>query len=290
MGVEHAEELAQDATEESSTSTETSSDTDAEAVKDEDSATSDTEDGQDGKEAETASVEPKKKATAEDRIKQLVAKQRESEREAAYWRGKAEGGKTPEPEQKVATAEDPEPNESQFQDYGAFVKAQARWEVRQELKGERARVVKASEEATKAEAEKSFAEKLRASADKHEDFREVVFAPTLTVNQHMLAIVQESEIGPDILYHLGKNPDEAARISRLSPLTAAREIGKLEAKLSAPPAKPPEPKRVTSAPPPVTTLSGNGTATVDPSKMSDDDWYKHYKAEKTKTIQAAQRR
>jgi hypothetical protein len=41
-----------------------------------------------------------------------------------------------------------------------------------------------------------------------------------------------SEHGPAIMYQLAKSPAELARISALPPLDAAREIGRLEAKLA----------------------------------------------------------
>ena len=54
----------------------------------------------------------------------------------------------------------------------------------------------------------------------------------------MARAIQASDIGPDVLYHLGSNPKDAARISRLDPILQAREIGKIEAQLgAAPPVK-----------------------------------------------------
>lgn len=74
------------------------------------------------------------------------------------------------------------------------------------------------------------------------------------------------EIGnPDVSYYLGQNLQEAERISKLSPYAMAAEIGKIEQRLSNPE------KKTTTAPEPVTTLSGKTTTKIelDPEKDLD---------------------
>jgi hypothetical protein len=79
-------------------------------------------------------------------------------------------------------------------------------------------------------------------------------------------------VGPEILYHLGQNPAEAKRIAQLSPLSQAKEIGKLEDKLSSnPPAK-----KTSSAPAPISPVNGKGTSTptydtTDPRSIQSMD-------------------
>tara|TARA_R110000868_G_scaffold91469_2_gene253689 strand:- start:3386 stop:4129 length:744 start_codon:yes stop_codon:yes gene_type:complete len=111
---------------------------------------------------------------------------------------------------------------------------------------------------------------------KYDDFKQVAYNPSLPITTEMAETIRASDIGPDVLYHLGTNPAEAARISKLSPLLQAKEIGKIEATLaSAPPVK-----RTTSAPPPLSpvTPSSSGTPaydTTDPrsiSTMSTSEW------------------
>lgn len=73
----------------------------------------------------------------------------------------------------------------------------------------------------------------------------------------------DSEAGPRIAYHLGKNPTLANRIYRMQPVQQAVELTRLEAKLSAPPAR-----RSTQAPKPPRTISGGSNPqSVDPSTM-----------------------
>ncbi len=111
---------------------------------------------------------------------------------------------------------------------------------------------------------------------KYDDFKQVAYNPSLPITTEMAETIRASDIGPDVLYHLGTNPAEAARISKLSPLLQAKEIGKIEATLaSAPPVK-----RTTSAPPPLSpvTPSSSGTPaydTTDPrstATMTTSEW------------------
>lgn len=72
----------------------------------------------------------------------------------------------------------------------------------------------------------------------------------------------------DVLYHLAKNPDEAARIAMLPPTRQAVAIAKVASGLNAP-------KRVSSAPPPITPkVNGMGAApaTLDDPGLSMEEW------------------
>lgn len=73
----------------------------------------------------------------------------------------------------------------------------------------------------------------------------------------------------DIAHHLVRHPDEAQRLMALSPLQRVREVAKLAEQFSqSPPAAVAEtptipPRKTTSAPPPVKTVSGAGKPSVD---------------------------
>jgi len=95
--------------------------------------------------------------------------------------------------------------------------------------------------------------------------------PTFPMSQAVVHALVETEAPADVLAHLARNREEAARISRLSPLAVARELGKIEARLSA---SAPAPTAPTAAPPPPRPVRGAGAAPPDPSKMS----YAEYKA------------
>ena len=49
-----------------------------------------------------------------------------------------------------------------------------------------------------------------------------------TANQTMVNLITDSNIGPQIWYHLLSEPEEAIRIAALNPVSTAKEIGKIE--------------------------------------------------------------
>lgn len=73
----------------------------------------------------------------------------------------------------------------------------------------------------------------------------------LSPADHVAALVLESEKSAYLAVHLADHPDLVADLNRMNPVKAAREIGRLEARLSLP-----KPKTATKAPPPVAPVRG----------------------------------
>jgi len=127
-----------------------------------------------------------------------------------------------------------------------------------------------------AEILEAFHEREDSARDKYDDFDQVAYNPQLKITDVMAETIRASDIGPELAYHLGSNPKEADRISRLSPFSQAKEIGKIEAKLAdAPPVK-----KTSSAPAPISPVSAriSNTGVVDTTDprstktMSDSEW------------------
>lgn len=85
----------------------------------------------------------------------------------------------------------------------------------------------------------------------------------------MADTIRTSDDGAAVAYHLAQNPAEARRIAALNPLAQVREIGKLEARLSAPP--PPQTKTVSDAPPPPSQARGVSGRFAPPPDTDDLD-------------------
>jgi len=128
---------------------------------------------------------------------------------------------------------------------------------------------------------------------KYDDFEQVAYNPTLKITTVMAQAVQASDVGPDVAYYLGSNPKEADRISRLSPILQAKEIGRIEAKI----ASDVPVKRSTSAPAPISPVtartSGNPSYdTTDPRStktMSTSEWIEAERQRQIKKWNAQQR-
>ena len=129
--------------------------------------------------------------------------------------------------------------------------------------------------------------------DKYDDFEQVAYNPKLPITNVMAETIQSSEIGPDLAYYLGSNPKEADRISRMSALAQAKEIGKIEAKL----ASNPPVKRTTSAPAPISPVTARSSGspaydTTDPrstKSMTDSQWIEAERARQRKKWEAQAR-
>jgi hypothetical protein len=207
------------------------------------------------------------------RIDELTREKRELERRnhelamAALRRGE-----TPAANQNQNAVKEPKPEE--FNSYNDYLKARDAWledsllaKAERKLQ-ERMRV--AAEQQSRASRSKSYSEAVAKAAERYEDFEEVAHNPSLPITQAMAEVIQDAgEKGPDLAYWLGSHPDDAARISRLSPIAAARELGRIEATLTTP-----QPKKTTQAPEPPKTVAGKDTAAKDPDKLSMDEWVK----------------
>lgn len=119
------------------------------------------------------------------------------------------------------------------------------------------------------EFEEAFAEvtdSFEEGRKRHKDFDDLVLVDDLKITPPMVMAMADSDDPSEIAYYLGQHKDETARIAEMSPVRQAKEIAKIELKLSeekgkdkpsdkANPAQPP--KKVTTAPEPVKPVSGN---------------------------------
>lgn len=188
-----------------------------------------------------ASDKPKKKHWAYDRIDELTRKFRTAQREAEMWKAKAET---------------PAPTQDQFEDYDDYIAAKTVHKMNVDTAETRA------QEANLYLTE-TFEQRESVARDKYPDYDAFARSPTVAITPDMAEVIQSSELGPEIAYHLGKNPTDARRIASLPAKLQAAEIGKLEVRLSAPQATRKAP------PPPIETVSAIAAGgTKDPSKMT----------------------
>ena len=80
-----------------------------------------------------------------------------------------------------------------------------------------------------------------------EEFKELPISPAVA------DAIMASDVAAKVVGYLGNNPEEADRISRLSPVRQIAEIGKIEDKLAAAP-------QISKAPAPLKPVGGKGSA------------------------------
>jgi len=219
------------------------------------------------------------KKSAAERIGDLTAARRSAEREADSQRTRAEraeaelaalkSGKTPLTTQDDTATSDPaSPDPSQF-DYGEldpkYIAALARYETAQALKAQRAEDDKARQtqaaDARRQELGTKQDALVKAGVKLHDDFDEVVMQGAKDgkweLSQHLGELLLDSEFGAQIAYELAKDPDEAARVAKLSPVDQAKFLGRQEAKFEAAKSSQGKPPKAPQAPPPPKTPRGN---------------------------------
>jgi hypothetical protein len=114
--------------------------------------------------------------------------------------------------------------------------------------------------------------------NKYKDFEEktdyILYGDGFPSNRAMAEAIVESEYKDDILYYLGTHVKEAERIASLNPVSAAKEIAKIEVRLDSR-----KKSNITKAPKVLTPLTGGkGSATHgDPNKMGMDEFRQWYK-------------
>ena len=126
--------------------------------------------------------------------------------------------------------------------------------------------------------------------NKYDDFEQVAYNPSVRITDVMAETIRASDVGPDVAYYLGANPKEADRISRLAPFLQAKEIGKIEVRLT----DNPPVKRTTSAPAPITPVTARSSNnpsydTTDPrsiKSMSTSEWIEAERARQMRKLQA----
>jgi len=234
------------------------------------------------------------KDPVQERIDKITKKFRAAERETEFERNKNAKLEEELAKLKSTVVAEDKPKREDFEDVEEYAQALTAWTVKKELATAEAKKVKSTEVDKDKEVFQQVAEKMDAAfesgKDKYDDFVEVVTAKDLAVPTAMINIILETEVADEVMYYLGKNPDEALDIAGLSTAAATRRIMKIEAKLIAArdakvtpapakkddgtqePAAKPTPKKVSSAPEPIETVIADGAIQKDPNAMSPKEY------------------
>lgn len=204
------------------------------------------------------------------RIERFERRLAEKEAEINHWRNAAltSGQKEqtqPGPAQAQVNAA--EPKFEDYNDVSQYVNAVTDWKLAQ-------REVMLRQQSVA----QTYAQKEAEVRSKNPDYEEVLGdfkdryknANAPEINQFLI----ESDIGPEVLYHLANNYDVVDRLLTLPPMRRVAELGKIEATLTskAAPTKPVQ--KVSKAPPPVTKEKGVAPVTkrLDDPNLSQAEY------------------
>lgn len=193
------------------------------------------------------------------RFRELTSKIRGLEQANAELAAKAtSGAASPKAEtQEQPSAGKPDPAKFEYGQFDpAYVEALADWKYEQRDIARQQAEAKRKAETEQQTAAQKRQEWVSKAVEAHEDFLEV-FDDEVPVSKPMAEFLLDLDdvVSAKIAYYLGQHRDEAKRIAGLGQNAAARELTKLELKLTAPETE----KRVaTKAPPPPGTVGGRG--------------------------------
>lgn len=227
------------------------------------------------------------------RLDELTAQREEAIRRAevaeAHARKLAEGLVKPQPQDEPDKVDEPQPPQrparESFADDATYATAVEKYvddraayvaeRIVQKREQERADAErKAAIEQGQRTAMQSYASRVAQAREKHADYSAVAESPDVVVSQVMAQAIMHSDEGPELAYHLGKNPAEAERISKLPPPVQLLELGKIAMKLAAPPEEKPAPasKPVSAAPAPGKPIKASDVSVKSAEEESMDEY------------------
>ena len=224
-------------------------------------------------EAEPAEEQERKPNPKIERRFSEITKQREAARQEAERERQAridlenklkemEAKLNPVQQEKVEA--DPKPKPEQFSDMYEYAEALAEWTADKKIKEEKAKEAAQKVEQERAKTMETWANRVQDFRDKTPDFDDLVGSADVVVSNEVRDAIFESDVGPQILYHLAENPDVAKKLQGMTAIGALRMIGKLEAKFEESPAPTPKETAVktSKAPPPITPIKAKANGPV----------------------------
>lgn len=222
---------------------------------------------EDSNEVEEFSTPQRKKLSGAQRSRQKIAR---LEEEKEYYRQLALRNDVKPQYTEPQKDNNVKPKVDDYSSLEDWVEAVSDWKANEVLKKAKKDAEAENLAYKQRENERKWLEKEQSYLEKYEDYEEVADANELVrhnaLNQTMIqALLETPETGPDVLYYLGKNIDEARRIAALPPILAAKELGKIEDRLINS-NKNVKKVKTTNAPPPIQPIAAKAGAVALPTK------------------------
>lgn len=194
----------------------------------------------------------------------LRKRAQEAERRAAVMEGRLQQSTISQQPSSPTKPEGPPPftpleeYNGTYEDWlSAKIKHDLAWEQKQQQKVDQASTL-----------DRSFGERCNAAAQTIPDLNETInTAPLPVFDNTVVNAVKKSDLGPQIVYYLAKNPAEAAKLAQMEPELAIMEIGSIREKAKT--FVQPITQKGTKAPPPINP--GNGTGSTVNVDLADKD-------------------
>lgn len=176
------------------------------------------------------------------------------------WEAKQPPPKVSEPEKGVPKLEDFETTEE-------WLDARTDWKYDQKVKAEAQKAEAQQQEKENARLRAKYDSQQAKMSDKYDDYDDLMDnMKDYDIPPYISTAVMESDIGGELSYFLGKNPDELEKILGLSPLAAVKALGRIELKLESAP----KPKDIPKAPAPFKGVKGDSKPSSMEISPKDD--------------------
>ncbi|GGE36330.1 hypothetical protein GCM10007276_12260 [Agaricicola taiwanensis] len=207
---------------------------------------------------------PKRRRSGTERLKRQIAELRaELDRRSTSAGGQDSG---------ISVDIGPEPKEEDFKDdFFAYERAKTVYEMRKAAAEDRAkeaqREIHARQQEHYRQLGEEYSDREKEVRQHLKDYDAVVTSFKGEVSNAVKLLIVESDKGPHLTYYLAKHPEKVRELNGMTERAAAREIGRLESRLSLP-----TPNKQTKAPPPGTSLKGGAAPKSPESDL--DAWLK----------------
>lgn len=208
--------------------------------------------------------EPKKQSHDERRWARLLKERAEAQAELKFLKEHYQRQQQ-QPDKANAPARD------KFESDEAYVQALTDYMVERKLAGVKQEL---AQHQSQSRTQTEWVSKINQARADYADYDSVMEdAQDIPIEPAVAEAIQSSELGGDIAYYLGKNPEEALRINSLSPYAAAREIGRIESYVEYEKTQKAKKPSVSKAPNPIKPVhSSTSTASKSLEDMSPSEY------------------
>lgn len=205
----------------------------------------------------------------QERLNEVTRHRREAERRADALERELADLRQRQPAHQPQSNNDVPSLEAFNYDMAAWSQAMTEHVTQRTLSQAEQRLQQAEQQRTQQQVAEQFDSRSREYAIANPGFEDRVADLARTVQFHpaVIEVIGTSDHGPAVADYLATHLDEADRIARMQPHLAALQLGRIEAKVSAP-----KPKPVSNAPAPAPVLGGGSAVNKDPERMPIEEW------------------
>lgn len=226
------------------------------------------------------------------RVNKLTARASLAEQERDYWREqvlKQQGNKNQVEQQAPEKKPDGRPRAEDFDSYPDYEDALVEWKIDQ-----REAKRKADEQKSKAESERrkqaeEYQSKLNAFMEKHDDFEDVIQACEVTLTDELMKKIGQSDLAPEVMYNLAKNPKEIERLNTLSGDKLTKALGIFEDKLANSQSQEIEKVKTSKAPAPINPVGSKSAGMIAKSSSEPGISFPEYERRRIAEMKANQK-